>query len=273
MLLSALGTFLIASLLLLMAFASLAAGVYFKGWSLLNHNGINSGQLAGLILAATSASTLLLGHNNDLSTSTEFMITTFFFTYLILVFIKETNESIRYGKATAVLIGFFYPYSLLLSLLSISNDWLIYAHSVAFMVLASILLRKVSKIALWRAYAETAVAIIGFGAMSFYTLAEQNLANSLVLSILAVVALLIGFFLKYAAYFLTGIIVLFSNTLYTTRDAWGSLPWWVYLMTAGAALISFATYQEWKKRDDTPSLREQWQLFSNKVKRYFSRWT
>lgn len=273
LLFSSLSPFLIASLLMLMAFASLAAGVYFRSWSLLHNNNINSGQLASFVLTISSASTLFLNPNNDLSTSTELIVTLFFFSYLNLVFIKETNVPIRYGKAIAVLIGFFYPYSLLLSLLTISSNWSVYAYSVAFMILASILLRKVSKIALWRAYAETSVAIIGFGVMSFYTLAEQNLTNSLVLSILSVVALLIGFFLKYAAYFLTGIIVLLSNTMYTTRDAWGSLPWWVYLMTAGAALISFATYQEWKKRDDTPSLREQWHVFSDKLKRYFSRWT
>ncbi|QQK77653.1 hypothetical protein HUG15_20075 [Salicibibacter cibarius] len=258
------------SMLFFVALATLSVGVYYIGWSLFERERVNLYQLVsiGFIFIAG----FLLVSDQAVATGVELIFATVLFAYFALLFIKEKGASERSFKAIALLISYYYPLALLLRLLPLATEFHIYAYVVSFMVLVSVLLRHVAYEANWKPYVEMAVVIIGFVTMSVSTLAEQTLYTSLTMSVLAVLAVLVGFYLKYAVYFLTGIVVLLVNTLYATRAFWASVPWWMYIMAVGAALIAFATYQELKKREGATTTREQWQRMVQKVKRMFQEW-
>ncbi|MDQ0208791.1 hypothetical protein [Alkalicoccobacillus murimartini] len=269
-LLSHLETLTIVILLLILAFAGKAAGVHYMGWSLIQNKRVNSYQIISTILVVLASMQLRL--DTIIATELELTLATVLLAYLVLLFIKEQSRNVRYVKAVTLIAGFYYPYSLLLSLLPIADEYVVFLYAVPFMILVSLLLRVVAKEESWRPPSEMVVVVGSFVVMSLSTLANQTLYGSLTLSILAVIAILAGFYLKYAAYFITGVVALLVNTLYATRVFWFSIPWWVYLMAGGAILIGFATYQELKKREDETTIREQWQQLVRKMKGFFKQW-
>ena len=48
--------------------------------------------------------------------------------------------------------------------------------------------------------------------------------------------------------FITGIIVKALNIIYRLRDVWKQIPFWLYLLLGGLAIIGFVTYREIKKQ-------------------------
>ncbi|MEK4563885.1 hypothetical protein MKX54_04250 [Alkalihalobacillus sp. FSL R5-0424] len=263
-------TLLTVILLVALAFAGKAAGVYYVGWSFISSKRVNSYQIISTLLILFAS--LQLRGDQTIGTAVELTLATILFAYLVLLFIKEPNKGVRFVKAATLLIGFYYPYSLFLTLLPIADEYMVFIYTVPCMLLVSILLRMVAKDYSWRPPVEMVTVVLGFIVMSLSTLANQTLYGSLTLSILAVLAILAGFYLKYAAYFITGVVALLVNTLYATRTFWASVPWWVYLMAGGAILIGFATYQELKKREEDTSIKDQWNQLMRKLKNYFTHW-
>ncbi|TSB46032.1 hypothetical protein [Alkalicoccobacillus porphyridii] len=257
-------------LLILLAFATKAAGVHYIGWSLFNQKRFNVYQLTSTILVLTAS--IQLRVDTSFSTEVELVMATVLFAYLLLLFAKEKNQHIRYVKAASILIGFYYPYHLFISLVPVPDEFMSFVYIVPCILLVSLLLRLVSKDQSWRQPVEMVVVVFGFIGMSLSTLANQTLYGSLTLSILAILAILAGFYLKYAAYFVTGTVALLVNTLYATRAFWASVPWWIYLMAGGLILIGFATYQELKKREEDTTMGDQWRQFIYRIKNYFKNW-
>ena len=48
--------------------------------------------------------------------------------------------------------------------------------------------------------------------------------------------------------FITGIIITALNIIYRLRDVWKQIPFWLYLLLGGLAIIGFVTYREIKKQ-------------------------
>lgn len=97
----------------------------------------------------------------------------------------------------------------------------------------------------------------------------------LTFAIVALVGTIIGFLLKYKAYFFVGIVSLLISLLYNRRHIWIELPWWFYLVIGGFALITLASGVEWNRQD---KIRRQRQglpprtTFLQRLKSYLSSW-
>nr|WP_220127332.1 hypothetical protein [Halobacillus locisalis] len=65
---------------------------------------------------------------------------------------------------------------------------------------------------------------------------------------LSLSSMIAGLQLRIKSYFFVGMGVLIFNVMYQTRPYWGNVPWWVYLLIAGLALIGIASYNEWQKQ-------------------------
>ncbi|WZY00070.1 hypothetical protein NSQ26_12395 [Bacillus sp. FSL W7-1360] len=267
---SSLSPISLATLLFGLAIISLCASVYYVGWSARVQGKINTYQIANTILMVMA--NLHLRWAELSSIGYELVLSSAMFFYFVLLLVRETDVTSRYVKASAVLAGFYYPYALVLTLIGLADELLAFAYIVPFTLLVSVLLYHVARDETWRSRVESCVVIVSFIVMSFWALGTATLNSSVALSLIAVLAVLGGFYLKFTAYFITGVVVLLVNTIYATRTFWTSIPWWVYLMVVGAILIGFATYQELKKRGDATPLREQVKKVFKQIKARFSNW-
>lgn len=75
----------------------------------------------------------------------------------------------------------------------------------------------------------------------------NQLKEGLILGVLSLVSIIGGMQFKKKSFFFVGSGVLIFNMFVQTRDFWGNLPWWVYLLVAGMILIGTASLNEIQK--------------------------
>jgi hypothetical protein len=95
-------------------------------------------------------------------------------------------------------------------------------------------------------YKDTDVLEYVFWAI-FYLYALANYADStdgIIFSILILAVIFLSYYKKYGATFLAGIIAILVNAFALTREFWFSIPWWIYLLLVGSALVGFAIKNE-----------------------------
>lgn len=74
-------------------------------------------------------------------------------------------------------------------------------------------------------------------------------ADVIILGTLSLISLIAGIQYKIKAYFIVGSAALILNVGFQTRNFWGNLPWWTYLLLAGIILIGYASSKEIQKGD------------------------
>lgn len=79
-------------------------------------------------------------------------------------------------------------------------------------------------------------------------LINNTIHEAILIGGLSLAALFTGMFYQVKSFFFVGAGVLLLNVFLQTRDYWGNLPWWAYLLTAGSLLIIVASYNEWHKQ-------------------------
>lgn len=77
---------------------------------------------------------------------------------------------------------------------------------------------------------------------------SHTIWDALIIGGLSLVSMLVGMQYRIKSYFFVGIGVLIFNVIYQTKPYWGNMPWWVYLLIAGFALIGIASYNELQKQ-------------------------
>lgn len=110
-------------------------------------------------------------------------------------------------------------------------------------------------------YIQWAVLIIIAFILVQDALNSGTIYDALILGTLALVSMLVGMNIRLKSFFFVGLIVLLLNFLLQTKPFWGNLPWWMYLLIAGALLIIVASYNEWskqKKADGKESFIKRW---------------
>ena len=75
----------------------------------------------------------------------------------------------------------------------------------------------------------------------------NQLSEGLILGVLSLASIIGGMQFKRKSFFFVGSGALIFNMFVQTRDFWGSLPWWVYLLAAGMILIGTASLHEMQK--------------------------
>lgn len=79
------------------------------------------------------------------------------------------------------------------------------------------------------------------GILMLWNLCCGGLANALLLGGISLLLVLVGAFLHHRNYMLAGSVSLFLLVVYTTRDLWLNIAWWVYLLAAGVVLMILAS--------------------------------
>lgn len=85
----------------------------------------------------------------------------------------------------------------------------------------------------------------------------DNTGYSIIYGILAIISIIAGMQFKLRCYFFIGIAALVINVLIQTREFWGSLPWWAYLIISGSVLIGLASYNEWLKKNEKKLMKSK----------------
>ncbi|QKY70136.1 SCO7613 C-terminal domain-containing membrane protein [Lentibacillus sp. CBA3610] len=103
-------------------------------------------------------------------------------------------------------------------------------------------------------------------------LASSTIYDALIIGVLSLASLLGGMAYQIKAFFFVGAGVLLLNVLLQTRDYWGNMPWWAYLLIAGSILIAVASYNEWHKQKTADGKTTLASTFYRKVIERLKRW-
>ena len=88
----------------------------------------------------------------------------------------------------------------------------------------------------------------GYIIINLFTIANYNSEyDGLLFVALLTIIVIISYERKYGPEFITSLAFILINTLLLTRNFWLNIPWWIYILTIGGALIAFATNNELKQ--------------------------
>ncbi len=95
------------------------------------------------------------------------------------------------------------------------------------------------------------IAITGIVLCCLYPLFEPGIYSGIYTGIIGLLIILIGYKKEdYYPIFVTGIILTIINIIYRLREFWKILPFWLYLLVGGLAIIGFVTIREIKKQKE-----------------------
>lgn len=110
----------------------------------------------------------------------------------------------------------------------------------------------------------SAIYGISFVCLIIDALSHQNLFNTLIVLIVSALILLYSFISKKKRWFAVSSVSLLGLTIYTFRDFFTMIDWWVYLLIVGLILIAVSAANEYFVRKG----RE----FKEKAGRFFEDW-
>lgn len=184
-----------------------------------------------LILIISLVSTL--SFNNILSAIISIIL-------LIILYLIYENEKMRY----VVLSFVIYPLSLLIDYIPYQevNNIL---NLFIWMIPITILLRRVFKV---DKIASVAIESVTLSLMFLLFIFNVNVYVGVTLGVISVILIILGILLKYKSFSYVGYVSLILTIVIQTINLWGSIPWWVYLLVSGIALVIVAAVIESKKK-------------------------
>ena len=103
-------------------------------------------------------------------------------------------------------------------------------------------------------------------------LGGNTLNDALMIGTISLVAVIVGFILKYKSFFLAGTGTILLNVYMNTNSLWGQMPWWFYLIIGGIVLIAAASFLEWKKQKENTTSKEILDKNKQRLKDWFNKW-
>ncbi len=170
--------------------------------------------------------------------------------FLLYTQIKRFDEPmVKKGLISATALLAYYPYLVLLSHFTIP-DLIVTELTILPLIILAVVLSKTT----WTQYTKTMInvqsAVLLFVAIILFFDAywSNTIWDVVVLGSLAIISIGYGFQNRVKSYFLIGTGVLLLSILVQTKPYWGNMPWWVYLLISGIALITIASTHEWRKQ-------------------------
>src|SRR5699024_11285404 len=108
-------------------------------------------------------------------------------------------------------------------------------------------------------YVQWAVLVVVSLILIQDALASNTVYDALIIGSLALASLIGGMIYQQKSFFFVGAGVLLLNVFLQTRPFWGALPWWAYLLIAGALLITVASYNE-RSEEHTSELQSRFEF-------------
>lgn len=111
-------------------------------------------------------------------------------------------------------------------------------------------------------------AIVGVVILLIGAFISGDVVDSLIILFSVFAMLVVSFIIKKRRWFVLSISLIILITLYMSKDFWGSLAWWIYLLGVGVVLILIAAANELgkQKSSDGSTKRE-------KLRRFMDEWT
>lgn len=93
-------------------------------------------------------------------------------------------------------------------------------------------------------------SIIGLVLFIFDPLFTDGILTGIYVGVIGIIYIIIGFQKdELSPIFTAGIILTIVNIIYRLKEVWTLLPFWLYLLVGGLAIIGFVTYREMKKQE------------------------
>ena len=199
---------------------------------------------------------------NEKSITYGFIATAVFFLNFCKRGLKKKTERVMLTLAGAVLVGTWWV-----------QPWIRLSGVIAteFALLPIIGFAIYLQVCVWREK-KAAMENLTYGCTIFTVmvlvvdaLIQEQIFDVLFLGITGVGVLLYSFYLKRKKWFYLATIVLLSLALYSTRNFWLSIAWWIYLLFVGALLIFIAAQNE--------RLKQKGSSIKKNVGRLWEDWT
>ena len=89
---------------------------------------------------------------------------------------------------------------------------------------------------------------ICMGLLAVDAIFSKELTDALIIGVISLVILTVSFMKKSKRWFVLSALTLVILGIYMSRSFWLSLAWWIYLLSAGLALIALAAVNEAAKQ-------------------------
>jgi hypothetical protein len=247
---------------------------YFKGVTQRTESGAGIGidyyRIVGFLFLLMMNGRLL---ENDAS---EFLLKIIVSCLVVVYFFVIRNWTVNGRErkiylAAAVMLS-LYPYQVLLDGLVIPDLLVVEVHLLPLFFIGPFFLRKIINRGSTTQIIEIFFVSGLFGVLIMDALEGNTLHDAMIIGIVSLVAVIVGFIMKYKSFFLAGTGTILLNVYMNTNSLWGQMPWWFYLIIGGIVLIAAASFLEWKKQKDQTTSKELLDKNKQRVKNWFNKW-
>ncbi len=143
----------------------------------------------------------------------------------------------------------------------ISDEWRVLVPLAALVLARRFIWRGHEKVLGWIAFAWGCACTAFLSARALY---GRDGIDAIILGSLSLGVFVASFSLKMKRIFVLSTITLIGLALYLSREFWVNLAWWIYLLSAGVSLISFAVANE--------TMRKRGSGIASKAANLFAEW-
>ncbi|WP_057914531.1 hypothetical protein [Peribacillus muralis] len=192
--------------------------------------------------------------------------------YFIIIRSTTIGNIERKITLAAAILFSLYPYWVIANQFTIPAVLEKEADILPLFFVSTILLRKIFIKGKSTQYIESGIVFLLFLDLILDAMASNTLYDALIIGTVSLVAMLIGFMMKYKSYFIAGTGTILFNIYSNTTSMWSEMPWWLYLIIGGGLLIGIASFFEWKKQKDNRTSKEVLEKNKQRIKDWFNRW-
>ena len=104
-------------------------------------------------------------------------------------------------------------------------------------------------------------SILYLSAIGYYT----SETDGMIFVFMTICIMAFSYIKKFGPIFFTSLIAIILNIFLLTREFWFSVPWWIYMLTIGSALIMFAIKNELNENKDKEMLKKKMKTFKDYI--------
>lgn len=202
----------------------------------------------------------------------EIVVSSLVVMYVLVIRYWSINQRERKVYLVAAILLVLYPYQVILNQFVIPDILEVEFNILPLLLIGTILLRKIINRGKQTQLIEIIYVSILFGILMIDALEGNTLNDALIIGIISLVAVIIGFIMKYKSFFLAGMGTILVNVYMNTTSLWGKMPWWLYLIIGGIVLIAAASFLEWKKQKENTTSKEMLDKNKQRLKNWFNQW-
>ncbi len=161
--------------------------------------------------------------------------------FLIIMILLNSQRIVKNVSYFAMTI----PILHLISYFNFSYCWISISSSILILYVTFLIIKFFCK----NESTKSTIGVIGIAISVLRIFFVSDPIVGIYIGIIGILAILLSFYKKeLKSFFYEGVIITIINIIYRLRDFWSTIPFWLYLLFGGLALIGFVTYKEIKKK-------------------------